>query len=299
MAEKRGWLRRHGEPLRRGLMLEPRGHAGMHGALLTEPVTPRAHAGILFMNAAGFPLLSGEGVIAAATIALNNKLIESASEELILDTPAGLVRARPRLAPDLPRVASVELTGVPSFVFSAGVPLQLGTRAIRVDIAFGGEFYAIADSESVGIPVDQAHAPQLVRMGREIAQAIESSTRVVHPLEKAWKGIGGTIFTAPPRIAADLRSATILDGAVLRRSPGVTGTCALLAVLDAMGLLSGDQTFTHEGLLGTTLQARVVSRQASDEIPFVVPLVEGSAWMTGRHEFDVEEGDSLKEGFGV
>ena len=64
-----------------------------------------------------------------------------------------------------------------------------------------------------------------------------------------------------------------------------------------MGLLAGDQTFTHEGLLGTTLQARVVSRQASDEIPFVVPLVEGSAWMTGRHEFDVEEGDSLR--FGV
>jgi proline racemase len=171
MAEKLGWLRKHGEPLRRGLMLEPRGHAGMHGALLTEPVTPRAHAGILFMNAAGFPLLSGEGVIAAATIALNNKLIESASEELILDTPAGLVRARPRLAPAFapagatagkpsePRVASVELTGVPSFVFSAGVPLQLGTRAIRVDIAFGGEFYAIADSESVGVPIDQAHAP--------------------------------------------------------------------------------------------------------------------------------------------
>ncbi len=152
-------------------------------------------------------------------------------------------------------------------------------------------------------------------MGREIAQAIEASTSVVHPLEKAWKGIGGTIFTAPPRIAADLRSATILgpfgqagvdgepcrtvDGAVLRRSPGVTGTCALLAVLDAMGLLSGDQPFTHEGLLGTSLQARVVSRQASDDIPFVVPAVEGSAWMTGRHEFDVEEGDPLKEGFGV
>src|SRR5438552_1443945 len=89
MSEKIAWLRKHGDPLRRSLMLEPRGHAGMHGAMLTEPVSPRAHAGILSMHACGFPALSGEAVIAAVTIALENKLIEGELEQLVLDTPAG------------------------------------------------------------------------------------------------------------------------------------------------------------------------------------------------------------------
>ena len=91
MPEKLAWLRKHGERLRQLLMLEPRGHAGMHGALLTEPVSPNAHAGVLFMHGAGFPTLSGEGVIGAVTIALEHGLIAGAGEELLLDTPAGLV----------------------------------------------------------------------------------------------------------------------------------------------------------------------------------------------------------------
>jgi proline racemase len=297
MADKLAWLRRHGERLRRGLMTEPRGHAGMHGALLTEPVTPGAHAGILFMHGAGFPRVSGEGVIAAVTIAIEHRLIHlEGGGELLLDTPAGLVRARPRFEDPDParegRVSSVAITGFPSFVSSAGMPVQTGARALRVDIAFSGESYAIVDSESIGVPVDAAHASQLVRAGRELQEAVDQKMGSDPIL-----GIQGVIFTAPPRGAADLRSATVLDGGVLRRSPGAAGTCALLAVLDAMGLVTGDHRFTHEGIIGTTLQASVLSRQTSGDIPTVVPVLEGCAWITGRHEFDIDERDPLNEGF--
>lgn len=282
MAEKLTWLRKHGEALRTLLMLEPRGHAGMHGALLTEPVSPNAHAGLLSMHAAGFPTLSGEAVIAAVTIGLEHHLIASSEPELLIDTPAGLVRAR---APVAPRVSGVSLIGVPSFVHSAGLTVEIGTRKIAVDVAFGGEFYAVADSEAAGIPVEMANASQLTRMGLEIAHAIESSRHVVHPLDNRLKGIHGTIFTGAPRVAADLRSATVLDGQVLRRSPGATGTAALLAVLDAMGLVMEDHPFTHEGVLGTTLQAKVLTRHLSGEVPMVVPVIEGTASITGFHEF--------------
>ena len=103
------------------------------------------------------------------------------------------------------------------------------------------------------------------------------------------------------RGAADLRSATVLRGdpAVLRRSAGATGTCALLAVLDAMGLVAGDQTFTHESVIGTVLKARVLSRHTSDDVPQIVPMVEASAWVTGRHQFEVHEEDPLKHGFAI
>ena len=270
MAEKLNWLRRHGGNLRRLLMLEPRGHAGMHGAMLTEPVSSTSHAGLLSMHAAGFPLVSGEGIIGALTIAREHKLIEGVRDEMLVDTPAGAFRAGMHVSDN--HVTGVELTGVPSFVHTAGCPVRIGTRVITVDIAFGGELYAIADSEAVGIPLDMANAAALIRMGREITEAVD------------WVDIQGTIFTGAARGGADLRSATVLDGQVLRRSPGVAGTAALMAVLSAMGLLAKEHRFTHEGVLGKTLQGRVAGRPNGDDTA-IIPVIEGSASITGFHEF--------------
>jgi proline racemase len=296
MTEKLNWLRRKGGELRQLLMLEPRGHAGMHGAMLTEPTSATAHAGVLSMNAAGFPVVSGEGIIGAVTIALEHKLIEGVADDVLIDTPAGLFRARPHMgakgvssaeahgAKMDPSVTSVIVTGVPGFVHTPGLMLRIGTRTIGVDIAFGGEFYAIADSEAIGIPIDMANSAALIRMGREITEAIESSLHVQHPLDATIKGIHGTIFTGAPRVAADLRSATVLNGEVLRRSPGVTSTAALLAVLDAMGVLSEDHQLAHEGVLGTLLRGAVVRRTEGDPST-IIPVIEGSASITGFHEF--------------
>ena len=270
MMEKLASLRKHGGEMRKLLMLEPRGHAGMHGAMLTEPASRDAHAGLLSMHAAGFPQVSGEGIIAAVTIALENGLIEGAPSEVIIDTPSGVFRATPQRSGD--RVTAVALAGVPSFVHSAGVPLRIGSRHITVDIAFGGEFYAIADSEAIGIPIDIANASALIRMGREITDAVDQD-------------IQGTIFTGSPRAAADLRSATVIDGEVLRRSPGVTGTAALMAVLNAMGLLTGGHRFTHEGILGSTLSGTITGQQQIGEVDAIIPAIEGSASITGFHEF--------------
>lgn len=270
MAAKLAWLRKHGSELRELLMLEPRGHAGMHGAMLTEPVSSDAHAGLLFMHAAGFPQVSGEAVIAAVTIALENHLLDAASHEIIIDTPVGVFRASPQRSGD--RVTSVTLTGVPSFVHSAGVPLRIGARHVTVDIARCGELYAIADSEAIGIPIDMANGAALIRMGREVTKAMEQD-------------IQGTIFTASPRTTADLRSATVIDGAVLRRSPGVTGTAALMAVLSAMGLLADGHHFTHEGILGTTLYGTIGGRQRIDDVEAIIPVIDGAASITGFHEF--------------
>ena len=277
MAEKRVWLRRHGEGVRRLLMDEPRGHAGMHGALLTEPVSHDAHAGLLFMHAGGFPEISGEAVIAAATIGIEHGLIAVGADEAIdhlrFDTPAGPLRASIRRAHD--RVAGVAVTGLTSSVQSAGLQVRIGGRTVAVDVAVGGEVYAIADSEAIGVPLEMANAASLIKMGLELADTIGSA-------------IQGAIFTGAPRNGGDLRSATVLAGGVLRRSPGVTGTAALLAVLDAMGLLaddSHDHRFAHEGILGTTMQARVAGRAHEDERDVVHAIVEGSATITGLHEF--------------
>jgi trans-L-3-hydroxyproline dehydratase len=178
--------------------------------------------------------------------------------------------------------------------------VKLASRQIRADVAFGGAFYAIVDSEAVGLPIDAAHLPELRRAGMEIKEAIEAVHEIAHPLEPGLKGIYGTIFTGPPSSdSADLRNVTIFADAEVDRSPCGTGTSAVMAVVDAIGLLSGDRPFVHESLIGTRFIGRVTGRTVVGELEAIVPEIEGSAWITGEHTFLVDDEDPLKNGFRI
>ena len=296
MLDKREWVRKKADHLRRALMLEPRGHADMYGAVLTEPVAPGSHAGVLFMHNEGYSTMCGHGVIAVTTIALERGLIMPGGDTVVYDSPAGTIRARARLSAR--RVTSVSFVNVPSFVLHGGLAVKIGTRQIRADVAFGGAFYAIVDSETVGLPIDVAHLPELRRVGMEIKHAIEAAQTIAHPLEPGLQGIYGTIFTGPPNDPqADLRNVTIFADAEVDRSPCGTGTAAVMAVIDAMGLLREERPFVHESLIGTRFKGRVVSRTAVGEYEAIVPEIEGSAYITGEHTFLIDEEDPLKEGF--
>ena len=308
--EKREWLRRHAEHLRRALMLEPRGHADMYGAILTEPIAPGSHAGVLFMHNDGYSTMCGHGVIAVTTIALERGLLMPGGDgaSVVYDAPAGTIRARARFAAapvgtsasetSVRRVESVSFQNVPSFVLHGGLVVKVGGRRIRADVAFGGAFYAIVDGEAVGLPVDAAHLPELRRTGMEIKHSIERAQTIVHPLEPGLSGIYGTIFTGPASdTQADLRNVTVFADAEVDRSPCGTGTCAVMAVVDAMGLLAEGKPFVHESLIGTRFLGRVVARTEVGEYPAIVPEIEGSAWITGEHTFLIDHSDPLREGF--
>jgi trans-L-3-hydroxyproline dehydratase len=308
MLAKREWVRTHADHLRRALMLEPRGHADMYGAILTEPVLPGSHAGVLFMHNEGYSTMCGHGIIAVTTMALERGLLMPGGDgtTIVYDAPAGTIQARATLAAGgsgaspATRVNSVAFLNVPSFVLHGGMIVKLASRTIRADVAFGGAFYAIVDSESVGLPIDAAHLPELRRVGMEIKEAIEAAQTIVHPLDSGLTGIYGTIFTGPPADdSADLRNVTIFADAEVDRSPCGTGTAAVMAVIDAMGLLGADRPFVHESLIGTRFKGRVASRTQVGEVEAIVPEIEGSAWITGEHTFLVDEDDPLREGFRI
>lgn len=309
MLERREWVKEHQDHLRRALMLEPRGHADMYGALLTEPEHDGSDAGVLFMHNEGYSTMCGHGVIAVLTIALERGLLvpRAGRGEIVLDSPAGPIRATARMSEDAAaasinrtsqRVSSVSFRNVPSFVLHGGVPVRLGGRELRADVAFGGAFYAIVDSEAAGIPVVPDRLPELRRAGMQIKQSIESSLRVVHPAEPALHGIYGTIFTGPASSSkADLRNVTIFADAEVDRSPCGTGTCAVMAVLAAMGLLGAGQTFTHESIIGTTFRGRVVAETTIGDLSAIVPEIEGEAYITGESTFMIDDRDPLAFGF--
>jgi proline racemase len=131
-----------------------------------------------------------------------------------------------------------------------------------------------------------------------IKHAVESQLTVVHPAEPGLTGIYGTIFTGPATAAgADLRNVTVFAEAEVDRSPCGTGTCAVLAILDAMGLVSDARPFVHESIIGTTFSARVAGRTKVGEYEAIVPELSGEAWITGEHTFLVDKNDPLKRGF--
>jgi len=295
MLEKREWAERHADDVRRAVILEPRGHADMCGAVLTEPCSPGAHAGILFFQSGGFTTMSGHAILAVTRIALERGLVMPGGDgsAIVFDTPAGTVRAT--AAGD--RVA---FTNVPAFVLHAGLPIQLASRQVRADVAYGGAFYAIVDSEAAGLWIEAGHAPDLRRAGVDIVRAIERTHAIAHPLEPAISGVAGAIFTGPPNEpGADLRNATVCADGAVDRSPCGSGTSAVMAVIDAMGLLGDDRPFVHESLIGTRVRGRVTGRTAVGDYPAIVTEIEGEAWITGEHTFVVDERDPLKGGFRI
>jgi proline racemase len=273
----------------------------MCGAVLTEPTHGASDAGLLFMHPDGFSVMCGHAVIAVATIALERGLLVPRGDgtRVVFDTPAGTVRATvSRAGGKDRRIDRVSFASVPAFVLHPGVDVPLPGSRLRADVAFGGEFYAIVDAESAGVSVDGTRLGDLRRVGMAITAAVDAVLPITHPLNPAVSGLAGTIFTAPPQVAgADLRNAAVSAGGAVDRSPGGTGTAAVMAVLDEMGLLAEDRPFVHESIIGQLFEGRLAGRTRVGAVNAIVPEIAGAAYITGDHTFVVEDSDPLRDGF--
>jgi proline racemase len=298
-AKAEGLVRRHAG-LCSALTLEPRGHEGVVLAVLCEPVTKAADAGVIFLHGVSPLPLCGHGLIGAATIAIERRLIVPRARGMLqLDTGAGAVALAFDAieAGDGPRVSRARYTGPPSFVVAGGLTLQLRSRAVRVDVACGGaEVLVIADSESAGVPLARTHIADLRRTAAAILAAADASVPAVHPAAVSIGGLAGVVFTGPPEgSAAQLRCQSIYADGAVDRSPSGSAVAAILAVLDCMGLAGGDAVVL-ESLIGTTMRGRIVGRLEVGDTAAVRVEVEGSAWIVADHQFHLEPDDPLAHG---
>src|SRR5829696_306793 len=199
--ERRRYMAEHYDDVRRTLLFEPRGHADMYGAVLTPPVTPGAHFGVLFLTNEGYSTMCGHGVIALTTVLLETGMIprRGPRTEVVYDSPAGLIRAT--AAVEDGRVTSVAFRNVPAFRYAQELDLVTSVGPVRVDVAYGGAFYALVAAADLGVEVLPQHADTLTRLGMEVKRAVEREIEVVHPEEPELRGIYGTIISEPPRTA--------------------------------------------------------------------------------------------------
>jgi proline racemase len=297
--ERRAYATKHLDHLRTSLMWEPRGHADMYGCIVTPPVTPEADIGILFMHNEGYSTMCGHGIIAIAKVVLETGLLPPTEPETTvrIDTPAGLVTAYARIEGG--RVASVRFQNVPSFVLALDQTIPVpGLGNVRYDIAFGGAFYAYVQAQDVAVTCTPQDFHALIKKGMAIKRAITSSTTIRHPFEEDLSFLYGTIFFGPPHgPGVHSRNVCIFAEGEVDRCPTGTGVSGRLAIHYARGQIALQETMVVESIIDTRFSGRIVDTTTFGPYPAVIPEIEGTAHITGRHEFLFDPLDSLRNGF--
>ena len=296
---RRRHARDHLDHLRRALMWEPRGHADMYGCVVTPAVTPGAHLGVLFLHNEGYSSMCGHGIIALTTAVLECGLVPVPLDTGVLkiDTPAGLVEARPVRSGD--RVAEVSFVNVPSFVYALGHRVDVpGVGRVSCDVAFGGAFYALCRAEDLGVGLGAADFRTLIDLGMRIKRAVMETLPIRHPFEEDLGFLYGTIIMGPPDDPANFgRNVCVFADGEVDRSPTGTGVSARAALHVAKGEVRLGEPFVVESILGTTFRGRALSATAFGPHQAVVPEVTGRAFLTGRSEFWIDPDDPLAGGF--
>ncbi len=297
--ERRRDAMQNWDPLRKALMWEPRGHADMYGCLVTPPVSPEADFGILFMHNEGFSTMCGHGVIAMATVAVETGMLPATEPETLvrMDTPAGLVSAWASLSEG--RVGSVRFHNVPAFVVDLDLDVEVpGIGRVRYDLAFGGAFYAYVQADEVGVGCGPGGSRKLMEPGTAIKRAVMASAAIEHPSEEDLGFLYGVIFIGEPSDpGSHSRNVCVFADGEVDRSPTGTGVSGRLAIHHARGEVEVGEPIVIESILGSRFTGRVVRSTTFGPYPAVVPEVEGSAFITGRHEFFLDPRDEIGKGF--
>lgn len=299
--ERRRQMQEEHDDLRTALMWEPRGHADMYGAILTEPTTNEGDVGILFTTNKGYSSMCGHGIIALGTALLETKMLSSSppEETISFDTPAGLVTATSKL--DDGSVTSVSFENVPSFVplldQTVTVP-RLGE--IEFDLGYGGAFYAYCDADQLDLDLSPDNADEISRTGMAIKNAVSDSFSIEHPIEDDLSFLYGTIFREETTTdGCDSKNVCVFADGQIDRSPTGTGVSGRLAIQHERGNLKVGEEFSVESIIGTVFRGEIARKEVYGGYDAVVPRITGSAHITGRNEFVIDPDDPLRNGFFV
>lgn len=278
------------DDVRRLLCHEPRGHADMYGCFLVPPDDPGARFGALFWHKDGFSTACGHGTIALGAYAVQEGLVEAGPDgetDVVIDVPSGRVTARVRMSGG--RVRAVTYVSVPSYVITRGVE----AGGVRVDLSYGGAIYASVPAAALGLSVEPQHLTELIGHARRIKAGLAAHPASRHPSDERLSGVYGVIFYDELPDAGGVthqRNVTVFADGEVDRSPCGSGTAARLALLHDSGLRGA---LIHSGIVGSVFHARVADVVAEG----IVPEIEGMAYRTGRHTFELDPEDPIGAGF--
>ena len=300
MLDKRDHFLRDFDWIRTGLMFEPRGHDMMSGAILYPSTRPDCEVGVLFIETSGCLPMCGHGTIGTITMALENGLITPRIlGQLSIDTPAGKVDITYQQEGRF--VEEVRLTNVPGFLFAEGLTAEVeGLGKITVDVAYGGNFYAIIDPQPNFRDIADHTAGQLTHWSPALRRALNEKYDFVHPEHPLINGLSHILWTgAPTQPGAHGRNAVFYGDKAIDRSPCGTGTSARMAQLSAKGQLHTGDEFWHESIIGSIFKGRIETETTVAGRPAIIPSIGGWARQTGINTIFIDDRDPYAHGFVV
>jgi proline racemase len=301
MFERRQHFLDNLDHIRTLLMYEPRGHSAMSGAILQPPTRPDADWGVLYIEVSGCLPMCGHGTIGVATVLVETGMVPVTEPvtEIRLDTPAGLVVAEVMVHDG--RAESVTLRNVASYVHELDATVDVpGLGLVTLDLAFGGNFYAIVRLDQLGIafaPGDPKVRQQMLDAGLAVMDAVTEQLKPVHPENPEISGCHHVYLAAPGSDARHSRHAMAIHPGWFDRSPCGTGTSARMAQLHARGELPLDTDFVNESVIGSRFIGRLIRRTMVGDRPAVLPTVTGRAWITGTAQYFLDPTDPFPAGF--
>lgn len=299
MAERRQDFLARFDWIRTGLCFEPRGHDMMSGGFLYPPCGD-ADAAILFIETSGCLPMCGHGTIGMITFGLENGLITPREPgRLRVEVPAGVIDID--YVAEGNRVRSVKIRNVPAYLATQGLQIDVpGFGALSIDVAYGGNYYAIIEPQGAYTGLDDLGAARIVELSRTIRELVRAVYEPVHPLEPTIRGVSHVLWADTPKgEGADGRNAVFYGERAIDRSPCGTGTSARLAHLAATGRLKVGDRFVHESYIGSRFIGRVEAETVIGAQPAIVPSIEGSAIATGFNTIWIDREDPFWSGFTV
>ncbi|MEX0647800.1 MAG: 4-hydroxyproline epimerase [Balneolaceae bacterium] len=300
MSEKRQHFLKEYDWIRKGLMFEPRGHDMMSGSILYPPSDPKNDTGILFIETSGCLPMCGHGTIGTVTIMLQEGLVTPKTPgELNLETPAGPVHVTYKQ--EGRRISSVKLTNVTSYLEATGLEVECpGLGNLTVDVAYGGNFYAIVDPQQNFTGIQDYKAEQLVSWSRDLRDQLNENHKFIHPEDSTISGLSHLLWTGETiDPASTARNAVFYGVKAIDRSPCGTGTSARMAQWYAKGKLQKGDEFIHESYIGSKFTGRIEEEKDFFGKKGIVPSIEGWARITGYNTITIDDDDPYAHGFQV
>ncbi|WP_319411752.1 4-hydroxyproline epimerase [uncultured Cohaesibacter sp.] len=300
MIEKRAHFLAEYDWIRTGLMFEPRGHDMMSGSILYPPTRDDCDVAVLFIETSGCLPMCGHGTIGTVTMAIENGLVTPKEPgKLRLDTPAGLVTVEYRQEGRY--VEEVRLTNVPAFLYAEGLSAEIeGLGEVHVDVAYGGNFYAIVEPQDCYRDMADFSAGELVGFSPKLRAALNEKYQFVHPENPAINGLSHILWTGAAKDPqATARNAVFYGEKAIDRSPCGTGTSARMAHWVAKGRLKVGDDFIHESIIGSLFKGRVEAAAKVGDKDAIIPSIGGWARQTGFNTIFIDDRDPYAHGFTV
>ena len=302
MSEKRQFFLNHFDWIRKGLMFEPRGHDMMSGAILFPPHNSKNDFSILFIETSGCLPMCGHGTIGIVTIALEENLIKPNVEGVLkIEVPAGTIEVNYKMKNE--KVEWVEIRNVDSYLADRNLIIHSDYMGeIKFDVSYGGNFYAIIESQKNYFGLKNYRAEELISFSREIRDKINKkyANRFILPIDKSIRDVSHILWTGQVLDnKSSSRNAVFYGDKAIDRSPCGTGSSARMAQLFSQNKLKVGEAFIHESYIGSKFICRIEKSSKIHNIDGISPIIRGWAKIHGYNKIIVDSSDPFYQGFQV